>query len=419
MISESDIPDGWNIKSIKDVGEVITGGTPRRSNESYYGGDIPWLRISDLNGLYVKDSDEYITEKGLNESSATLLNKGSVILSTRATIGEVAIAEEKVSTNQGFKSIDINENIITSRYLAYLLIYYRDYLNSLGRGATYPEITKSQLCDVKIPVPPLDEQERIVSYIERELNWVEELEKSTSLLREYFTEYKKSLLNTVFSGEKNMDEPTPVEITNESIPEGWELSKFDDVIHSSFYGCNPTKGEDIDGVPYLRISDITKEGKLKHSSLPKKAELDESDAEKYKLSYGDVVVARSGSVGQSYVYKKSDEQMVYASYLIRFELDLKLVLPEYIEMYFQSPMYWSQVYRNKRVSAQPNINAGEIKNFVVPIPPLEEQKKIIDDIKSEYDFVNKGLKTINQFEKYSEEYKESVLSSAFKGNIDY
>jgi len=166
-------------------------------------------------------------------------------------------------------------------------------------------------------------------------------------------------------------------IEEQTLPDDWSVVRFDEIIESSLYGCNPTYGEDVEGVPFLRISDITPDGKLKQQELPKKADVDREDAEKYGLEFGDVVVARSGSVGQSYVYNPQHGEMVYASYLIRFSLDVEQVFPKFIKMYFQSPMYWRQVHRNSRAATQPNLNAGEIKDFVVPLPPIDEQERIV------------------------------------------
>jgi type I restriction enzyme S subunit len=193
--------------------------------------------------------------------------------------------------------------------------------------------------------------------------------------------------------------------------------RFNDIIHGSLYGCNPDKGEDIEGPPYLRISDITDDGRLKKETLPLKADLDSNDAEKYGLNHGDVVVARSGSVGQSYVYKPEHGEMVYASYLIRFTLDMEQVLPEYIEVYFRSPMYWAQVHQNSRVAAQPNLNAGEIKDFTVPLPPIEEQQRIVDLLSRGFDGVDMVESLVETTESDLEALKASILAKAFTGEL--
>lgn len=199
----------------------------------------------------------------------------------------------------------------------------------------------------------------------------------------------------------------------QSLPDDWRMVRFDEVVESSLYGCNPTNGEDVDGIPFLRISDITADGKLKYQELPKNADLDGEDAEKYGLDLGDVVVARSGSVGQSYVYNPQHGKMVYASYLIRFTLDVEQVRPDFIKMYFQSPMYWRQVHRNSHAAAQPNLNAGEIKDFVVPLPPIDEQDRIVSALEDEITSLNRVVELSEQVNERAEEFINAVTNRQF------
>lgn len=195
----SDLPDNWKVVKMKDVSRVETGGTPKTSVDEYWGGDITWIRVSDMpEGIYVADSDDKITEKGLHEGSCSLIEEGGVVLSTRATIGEVAIAKEELATNQGFKSI-IPESNLKSKYLAYYLDSITDYLESLGKGATYDEINKTQIQNLKIPLPPVEKQERIISRIESFDS--ERLRLAVDSVDELFSEYEESVLSYAFRGE--------------------------------------------------------------------------------------------------------------------------------------------------------------------------------------------------------------------------
>jgi restriction endonuclease S subunit len=203
-------------------------------------------------------------------------------------------------------------------------------------------------------------------------------------------------------------------IEEQTLPDGWSVVQFDEIIESSLYGCNPTNGEDVEGIPFLRISDITPDGKLKQQELPKKADVDREDAEKYGLEFGDVVVARSGSVGQNYVYNPQHGEMVYASYLIRFTLDVEQVLPKFIKMYFQSPMYWRQVHRNSRAAAQPNLNAGEIKDFVVPLPPINEQERIVSLLDDALASLDRVAELSEQVDDYADEFINAISHLQFE-----
>ena len=205
-------------------------------------------------------------------------------------------------------------------------------------------------------------------------------------------------------------------IEEDDIPDDWEMKKFGDVVESSLYGCNPETGEDIEGVSYLRISDINAEGQIKSNPLPQNAKFEnEEQAEKYTLSEGDVVIARSGSIGQAYVYNEQDDRMVYASYLIRFSLDTEQVLTEFIDVYTRTPMYWKQVHSAGKGAVQTNINAGSIKDFDVPVPPLDEQERIVEAVEERLERVERLETSVANVGRLADEYQESTRKSLFFG----
>lgn len=159
---------GWPMVRLGDVCAVVSGGTPKTSVAEYWDGDIPWVTPADLSklkGLEVSVGERSITQRGVDKSSAVLLPAGSVVLSSRAPIGYVAIAQVPVATNQGCKSF-IPSPDIDARYLAHYLLSQKDVLQSLGTGATFKELSKTRAADIRIPLPPLDEQRRIAAILD-------------------------------------------------------------------------------------------------------------------------------------------------------------------------------------------------------------------------------------------------------------
>ena len=154
------------------LGEVCTivgGGTPRRSNAAYFGGSIPWATPTDvtaLEGPFIEQTRETITEAGLRESSARLVPPGTVLMTSRATIGYTAVAAVPMATNQGFANLLCGDQL-RPEYVALWLRGQRGRLIQLAGGTTFKELPKSTLKKVRIPLPPLDEQERIVSILNR------------------------------------------------------------------------------------------------------------------------------------------------------------------------------------------------------------------------------------------------------------
>lgn len=164
-----EIPDTWEYVRIKHIGNIIGGGTPKTSIKKYWNGNIPWLTPADLSGfksIYISKGQRNITESGLNSSSAQLLPAGSILYSSRAPIGYIAIANNSISTNQGFKSI-VPYKLSINLYLYYCMQMCTDDIVQRATGTTFKEISGSQLGNTIIPLPPLKEQQIICELIKR------------------------------------------------------------------------------------------------------------------------------------------------------------------------------------------------------------------------------------------------------------
>jgi type I restriction enzyme S subunit len=154
----------WNIYKISDIATIIGGGTPKTKIKEYWNGNIPWLTPKDLTGytnMYISHGERFITTLGLKKSSAKLMPKGTVLLTSRAPIGYVAIAANKICTNQGFKSLIPKDNLCNSEFLYYWIKKNVDKLKQLGTGTTFAEISGSVLKSVDIELPPLPTQKKI------------------------------------------------------------------------------------------------------------------------------------------------------------------------------------------------------------------------------------------------------------------
>ncbi len=159
---------GWPVAPLGDVCAIVGGGTPRRSNDAYFGGSIPWATPTDvtaLDGLSIRRTAETITESGLRESSARLVPAGTVLLTSRATIGFTAIAAGPMATNQGFANLTCGNRLLPE-YLAIWLRLRRQRLIQLAGGTTFKEISKSNLKKMEIPLPRLEHQHCFVRLIE-------------------------------------------------------------------------------------------------------------------------------------------------------------------------------------------------------------------------------------------------------------
>ena len=149
---------------IKDIGEVVGGATPLTKDSDNYDGDISWITPNDLSNykdVYINRGERNITAKGLKEIGNKLLPKGTVLFSSRAPIGYVAIANQELCTNQGFKSVIPNYELVTSEYLYYTLGFYKSFIEKQGSGTTFMEVSGATMENIELPIPALEEQRRI------------------------------------------------------------------------------------------------------------------------------------------------------------------------------------------------------------------------------------------------------------------
>ncbi|MCJ0943066.1 restriction endonuclease subunit S [Mammaliicoccus sciuri] len=186
---------------IEEIGTVVGGGTPSTKNDNYYGGNISWITPKDLSNYsnrYIYHGERNITEEGLNNSSAKLVPTDTILMTSRAPIGYLALAGKKVATNQGFKSIICNEEIVSPKYLYYLLQNKMDNIKSLGTGSTFSEISGKVVKNIEVSLPNLLNQKRVEKVLDSidekiELNQkiianLEEL--SQTLFKRWFVDFE-------------------------------------------------------------------------------------------------------------------------------------------------------------------------------------------------------------------------------------
>lgn len=167
---ENGIPKGWKLKHVSEIGDIIGGGTPSTDNEEYWNGNIPWLSPADLTdyqGVYIDKGANNITELGLAKSSAKMMPKDTVLLSSRAPIGYVALAKNDICTNQGFKSIVCNQSIMKPSCLYLYFKLNKSYLQSFASGATFPELSGSMVKKLKVLVPDISLLEKFDSFAKK------------------------------------------------------------------------------------------------------------------------------------------------------------------------------------------------------------------------------------------------------------
>jgi len=198
-----EIPEHWEIKKIKYLFKVVNGSTPKSGVEDYWDGDIVWVTPDDLGNLlssYISESARMLTIEGYKNCGTTLVPKGSIVISTRAPIGHLAIADVELCTNQGCKSLILISKHVVIKYYFYLLKAAKEILNSLGKGTTFIELGTYSLESLNIPLLPKNEQEQIVQYLNYETQKIDTLIEKIKKQIEYLNEYRISLITNAVTG---------------------------------------------------------------------------------------------------------------------------------------------------------------------------------------------------------------------------
>ena len=213
---------------ISQIGEVAGGGTPPSGTAEYWDGTIPWVSPKDLTGytnVYISRGENNITEAGLNKSGTRLLPKNTVLFSSRAPIGYVAIASNPICTNQGFKSIICDEKLIDPLYLYYYIKANLDYFKLWGSGATFPEISGNAMKRIKIRIfDNIDVQKRIAASLYAYDKLIEVNNKRIKVLEQMAENlYKEWFVRFRFPGHET------AEFEN-GIPKGWKIIRCKDIV---------------------------------------------------------------------------------------------------------------------------------------------------------------------------------------------
>lgn len=184
------IPDDWKWVRLSEIGKIVGGGTPSTDNPSYFSlvaNGIPWVTPADMKSGHISDvarGRRSLTLEGLSASGATLIPKGSVLFTSRAPIGNVGIAVNEISTNQGFKSV-IPQDITMNRFIAYYLFSIADWLNEISSGTTFKEISGKKMSNLPLPMPEKKVREEIVQQIEMIWKMLDDLKISAGTLVNY------------------------------------------------------------------------------------------------------------------------------------------------------------------------------------------------------------------------------------------
>ena len=349
----------------KSLFRVESGGTPRSGVEEYWSGGVPWITLVDLPArdfiTEIRNTQRTISEQGLNKSSAKLIPQGSVLVSTRATIGRIAINQIPLATNQGFKNVVIEApNRVLSEYVALALTKLVPLMESWATGGTFKEISKSKFCELQIPLPPLDIQKEIVAEIEG-------YQKVIDGARAVVDNYRPHIV----------------------VDPEWPMVALGEVCEIIMGQSPPGKTYNLngEGVPLIN-------GPVEFGPEPfSKTIVNQFTTAPTKICLeGDLVLCvrgsttgrmniagYSGCIGRGVAAIRSSVSQPWVNYVIN--------------------SLQERIYQLGVGSTFPNVTSKDLAALQIPLPPLETQQAIVAEIEAEQALVDANRELMNRFEK--------------------
>ncbi|MBF0628003.1 MAG: restriction endonuclease subunit S [Magnetococcales bacterium] len=390
-----------------EIALIQGGGTPTRAEPAFFNGEIPWVTPTDLGPIgqisELGSVKESITELGLQKSSAKLIEPSSVLFSSRASIGKIAVSDKYFTTNQGFANFTPFKDKVDLWFLAFILRRYTKEITALASKTTFLEVPRGKLKAFEIKIPPLAEQRRIVARIKECMERVEEIEALRADIR---------VESSAISAGARFD---AFQISASTV-------KFDNIIdrgptngiykHANYYGS---------GTPILRIDNFNGGDILDSRKELKRLQLEDSELERFQLRANDIVINRvNGSldvVGKACLIPMLKEPTVFESNMMCLSIDKARAIPRYVLHFLASPQCRDQIKSKARVIQQASINQKDVGSFELPLPSLEVQAEIVSNLDAVCSLASQLSLEQKEGDLPASNLGESILRKAFAGEL--
>ena len=391
----------WPTKRLADVCQILGGATPSKKNPKFYGGDIPWATVGDMNVEVITTTEEYITKAAVADCSTNVIPSGSIVMATRVGLGKVCVLGQDTAINQDLKGLTPkNTKELTTRWLFWWLKSKASDIQKAGTGATVQGVKMTFVQELEIPLPTLAEQKRIVALLDEAFAGIDTLSSNAKT--------RSSEALCVFEQERDSFFANPDNKYTETT--------VSDITTRLQYGTSE-KSASTGRYVVLRMGNI-QDGEIDYEDL--KYTSSQEVIDQYALKPGDVLFNRTNSpqwVGKSAIYR-GEMPAVFAGYNIKIHTIADKIDSEFLTFFLNSDRAMS-FGRSTFISSvnQANINAEKLRSYRLPLPPLREQKAIADRL-GQIRKMSRALAAIYQNSlAQSEHLKAAILRSAFNGTL--
>lgn len=410
------LPKTWIVRKIEDIYDVLGGGTPSTSVKEFWDGSIPWITSADISEDNKIHPRKYVSEKGINNSAANLVPSNSIIVATRVGLGKVGITDVSTSFSQdcqglvpkfkGFPSF--NYSTLALRVLTQAFLHQ-------SRGTTISGVTKKQLKELQIPLPPLPEQHRIVAKIEELFSDLDDGIASLKKVKEQLKTYRQSVLKWAFEGKL-----TNKNVIDGELPRKWKSECTKDLFE---YVTSGSRGwaryYSDEGAIFLRMGNLDHDtikldlNDIQYVKLPNRAEGTRS-----LVQGGDILISITADVGMIALVPDGFSEAYINQHVALARPKRVKIDPSYLAWFLASKENGQKQLRNlQRGATKVGLGLDDIRSVVVPIPPLPEQSAIVSEIESRLSLADNLEKTIDSALTQSSALRQSILKRAFEGKL--
>ncbi|MDQ6991066.1 MAG: restriction endonuclease subunit S [Mariprofundaceae bacterium] len=406
-----ELPEGWNYSQLGTVAKLIGGATPSKKERKYWDGDINWASVRDLNVDTLVNTEFRITHEGLASCSSNIIPKGNLVIATRVGLGKVSRTQTDVAINQDLRGV-IPACDIDVDYLFFWFKGNAKFIESNGTGATVKGVKIGFIKSLQIPLPPLNEQKRIVAKLDAIFTRIDtaitHLQQTLKLSKALFA----SALNSALVPTGNIESP----------PESWSCEVLQTVSNLVSDGTHHSPKEQFhdkqDGLyKYITSKNIKFDGlKLDNVTYIKKEVHDEIYA-RCNPENLDQLITKDGAMTGTCCLNTLDEAFSLLSSVALVKLKRELMLPHFLNYFLQSPTGQELMIGDISGAAITRTNLKKLKAIKVPLAPMKEQQRIVSYLNSLAERTRK-LEASTQ-EKINDltTLKASLLDSAFKGGV--
>ena len=398
----NEIPGNWNVEPIKYSYRLIAGATPESTNADFWDGDIKWITPADFKtkDVFVTGGSRNLTIEGYKSCSTSMLPIGSIVFSKRAPIGTVAITADKLCTNQGCLGLVEKNGRVLNKFYFYVISIYGEVFNLYGSGTTFKEISANTFADIKLPMPPIQEQKRIVGFLDAKCAEIDALTADIQIQIDTLEQYKRSIITEAVTKGLNPD----VEMKDSGIEWIGEIPVTWDIIRGKYllkYLQKPVK-EDDGVITCFRDGEVTLRSNRREDGFT----MSDKEIGYQGIDAGDLVVhgmdGFAGAIGIS-------DSRGKASPVLNV-MDTKQN-KRYI-MYYLRSMAYSDVFvalaTGIRVRSC-DLRWNKLADLPYPVPSIEEQTAIVEYIDTTLEKTDVVISKKKAQLETLDEYKKSLI----------